>query len=210
MFDLDGTLSWNDTLLAYLGFALSRYPRRIARLWDAPALVVGFAWRRDRGALKSALIRRVLGGLSREDIDSLTSDFLESRWHALMRRDALAMLMRHQREGDYVVLMSASTDCYVEAIGRRLGVDEVICTNLRWQDNRLIGELSSPNRHGPEKTRCLATLRRRLPGHPITAYGNAASDIEHLVLADAGVVANGSAAARRAAATHGLRCVEWR
>lgn len=210
VFDLDGTLSWDDTLRAYLVYALKHRPVRLARLWDTPWLALRFALTRDRGALKSALVQRVLGGLSRETIATITLNFLSTHWELLMRADAINALRRHRADGDYVVLMSASTDCYVSRIGERLEVNEVICTTLRWEADILHGGLTSPNCHGPEKTRHLNRLRREHPGVHITAYGNAASDIEHLVAADEGMLTNGSPSAQRQAIAQGLRCIEWR
>jgi phosphoserine phosphatase len=50
----------------------------------------------------------------------------------------------------------------------------------------------------------------RHPQTPIIAYGNAASDLEHLRLADRAVLVNGSARARRGAAAAGICAVTWR
>jgi hypothetical protein len=42
------------------------------------------------------------------------------------------------------------------------------------------------------------------------AYGNAASDVAHLKLADLGVLVNGSFSARRKAAHAGIARLKWR
>jgi phosphoserine phosphatase len=42
------------------------------------------------------------------------------------------------------------------------------------------------------------------------AYGNAASDLEHLKLVERGVLVNGSAAARREASRHAIGCTDWK
>ena len=106
--------------------------------------------------------------------------------------------------------MSASVDLYVPAIGRALGFAEVICTPLRWQGEYLDGALAGPNCRGAEKARSLKQLRTRYPGLRVTAYGNAASDLGHLCLADRGVLVNGSRRSRQAAGHLGLTCVKWR
>jgi HAD superfamily phosphoserine phosphatase-like hydrolase len=127
-----------------------------------------------------------------------------------MNGDALDALAAHRRAGDLLVLLSASTDLYVPAIGQALGFAEVICTGVSWDGARLVGRLTTVNRRGAEKARCLSSLREARPGMPITAYGNAASDLEHLRLADRGVLVNGSRRARRAAGSAGIECVHWR
>ena len=53
-------------------------------------------------------------------------------------------------------------------------------------------------------------MRREHPGRRIVAYGNAASDLDHLALADHAMLVNGSGSARRAAAGLNMKCVTWR
>ena len=36
IFDLDGTLTWRDTLVPFLAAYLRAHPRRLARLWRLP------------------------------------------------------------------------------------------------------------------------------------------------------------------------------
>ena len=48
------------------------------------------------------------------------------------------------------------------------------------------------------------------PQVPTVAYGNAASDLEHLQLAQHGILVNGSHSARQMAARLGVRSVTWR
>ena len=210
LFDLDGTLTRHDTLLPYVTGFLHRR-RHLVRLARALPALVGFAIRRiDRGGLKSALIRGTLGGANRAQLDAWTIEFVRTLLERGMYSDALDALGTHRRAGDLLVLLSASTDLYVPAIGQALGFAEVICTGVSWDGPRLVGRLTTNNRRGAEKTRCLGSLRETHPGMPITAYGNAASDLEHLRLADRGVLVNGSLRARRAAGSAGVECVRWR
>src|SRR5436853_351561 len=96
------------------------------------------------------------------------------------------------------------------AIAAALGFGEVLCTEVEWDGERLVGTLTTPNRRGVEKVRCLAQLRARHPQLPITAYGNTPGDLAHLGLADRGVLVNGSRRARRAARRAGVDCRVWR
>jgi phosphatidylglycerophosphatase C len=209
VFDLDGTLTHHDTLVPYLAASLAAHPARAWRLAVVPGALARFAFDRDRGRLKSRLIRALLGGCSRVAVDALTERFLDEHWSRLFRREALAALERHRAAGDYLVLLSASTDCYVTAIGARLGVDEVICTELQWDGDRLDGALVTPNRRGAEKSRCLARLRDQHPGARFAAYGNSRSDLDHLSQVESGVLVNGSTTARRAARAIGLPTSRW-
>ena len=190
---------------------LRSHPARAARLAQVLPALARFALRRaGRGDLKSALIQAALSGESRAQLDAWTAQFVPRLLKRGLRADAFTTLARHRRAGDTLVLLSASVDLYVPAIGRALGFAEVVCTEVQWDGNRLVGTLTTPNRRGAEKARCLTALRERYPGVPIVAYGNAASDLEHLRLAERAVLVNGTRRARRAAARLNLACVTWR
>lgn len=108
-----------------------------------------------------------------------------------------------------MVLLSASPDLYVPKIGLMLGFERALCTELEWQGERLDGGLKTPNRRGEEKLHCLAWLREQYPGSPVIAYGNSASDLDHLRQADRALLVNGNSAARRLAAKWNIAVSYW-
>jgi HAD superfamily hydrolase (TIGR01490 family) len=210
VFDLDGTITRRDTLLPYLAGYLARVPWRLPRLLLAlPSLLLFLVGVTGHGGLKSAFIRVVLGGCTRSQLDAWTAVFVPRVLTEGVFADALNRIASHKRLGDRLILMSASTDLYVPAIAGALGFDEVICTGLRWDGDRLDGHLSTPNRRGKEKARCFTSLRNEHPGHSTAAYGNAGSDLDHLRLADAPLLVNASWRARRQAARLGIPCAKW-
>ena len=210
VFDLDGTITRRDTLLPYvMGFPMSTARKLLGVLVFLGPLLLFVIGRRDRGRLKSAFIRSVLGGQTRSRIEDWTAQFVPRLLRRGVFADALSTITRHKQEGARLVLMSASTDLYVPAIGAALGFDEVICTGVRWNGDRLDGHLTTPNRRGAEKTRCFEALRNRHPGLTSAAYGNAATDLDHLRLADQPLLVNASPSARRQAAKLGIPTAHW-
>jgi phosphatidylglycerophosphatase C len=210
LFDLDGTITRHDTLTRYLGAYLRRHPARLRRVPGAlPVLGRYLLGRADRGELKSIWIRALLGGCTREELSVWTAHFVPQLIARGLHADAVAAIEAHRRSGDTLVLLSASPDLYVPAIGRALGFDEVLCTGLAWDGDRLNGALTTANRRGAEKVRCLEALRARYPQLQIMAYGNAGSDLAHLALADRRALVNGSPCARRAAARLNVPCISW-
>jgi HAD superfamily phosphoserine phosphatase-like hydrolase len=153
----------------------------------------------------------VLGGASRSEIASCADAFVrELQRRRRLRPAALAVLEAHRAAGDHLVLLSASPDLYVPAIGQLLGFERSVCTEIKWHGDRLDGALMSPNRRGEEKVNCLGRLRMQYPGLPIVAYGNSASDLDHLRKADRALLVNGSAAARALAVQSGIPIANWR
>ncbi|MGQ0429896.1 MAG: HAD-IB family hydrolase [Gammaproteobacteria bacterium] len=210
VFDLDGTITRDDTFVHYLRGWLRRHPRR-RRPWRAAgALLRYLASGRDRGRLKSDLLRACMGGADRAEVEAWSAAFAAGLDDVTCWPAALAAIARHRAAGDRMVLLSASPDLYVSHIGSRFGFDEVIATGIAWQDDRLDGALSTPNRRGDEKRRCLEALRQRHPGAAMAAYANSASDIAHLAAADEPLLVNGGRHARRCATWRGIPTADWR
>jgi phosphatidylglycerophosphatase C len=175
-----------------------------------PVLARFAVGRADHGALKSAAIRAVMGGCTRAEIERWTGEFVPRVLERGMHADGLTAVAAHRRAGDFLVLLSASPDLYVPAIGRALGFAQTLCTGLAWHGDRLDGRLTTPNRRGAEKVRCVEELRREHPGLALTAYANSAGDLGHLALAERATLVNGSSSARRAAARLDIDCATWR
>ncbi len=211
VFDLDGTLTWRDTFMPFLMSFLRRHPWRLFALWRLPFALLSYAaGNHDRGVLKGQVIRMFMGGAARAAIDNCADSFVYTlKPRHRLRTAALAMLEAHRVTGDHLVLLSASPDLYVPRIGRSLGFEHTLCTEIQWQGDRLVGALKSANRQGAEKSLCLAWLRTQYPDLPIVAYGNSASDLDHMRHADRALLVNGNAAARRLAAQCGIPTSNW-
>ena len=190
---------------------LRAHPARYASVVRVLPTLTRFGIRRaDHGELKSAFIRATLRGYTRAALDAWTREFVPQLIARGLWQAALACIAHHRAQGDTLVLMSASVDLYVPAIGRALGFAETLCTPLAWRGEALDGALAGTNMRGAAKARALKELRTRYAGAAVTAYGNAASDLGHLCLADHGVLVNGSRGTRTAAGRLGLTCVTWR
>jgi phosphatidylglycerophosphatase C len=210
LFDLDGTLTWRDTLLPFLGGFAIRHPARWLCLWRLVPAIVGYAINRDRGLLKSRIIRAVMGHAYRSTVNDWAAHYVADLMpRRAFRPTALSVLEAHRRVGDRLVLLSASPDLYVPRIGELLGFERTLCTEVAWAQDRLDGTLRTANRRGEEKSRCLAWLRTQYPGLEVVAYGNSCSDLPHMRQADAALLVNANAAARREAVAAGVPVGDW-
>ncbi len=210
-FDLDGTITYRDTLLPYVLRYAGRHPVRAFRLAGVlPTLLRYLLGRADRGALKGALVHAALGGLTREELAAWTREFVPRLLARGVFRDALDAIREHRAAGDHLVLMSASVDLYVPDIGIALGFHETVCSRVRWSGDRLDGRLDGPNCRDVEKVRQLQRIAPRFAGRAIVAYGNSAPDLDHLRLVGAPVLVNAPRKLREKAAGLPVCFVEWR
>jgi phosphatidylglycerophosphatase C len=209
LFDLDGTLTWRDTFGAFLLRFLGSHPARLIGLWRLPGALLSFVGNRDRGLLKSRVVRMVMAGERRQNLERFTQKFVDQLLVHGFRGEALAVLERHRAAGHRLVLLSASPNLYVPEIGRRLNFELTLCTELTYAGDVLEGHLASANRRGEEKVRCLEEIRRRIPGLPVTAYGNSGSDLPHMRRADSALLVNADSAARREASALHIPVGDW-
>lgn len=210
IFDLDGTITRRDTLFPLVLRVLMHHgPLAMLRLVRVLPAAIRFLWDRDRALLKQSLLRLTLRGTPRPVLDDHSRQFVRDTIARRCHAEALATVRRHRDAGHRLVLMSASVDFYVPEFGRQLGFDEVISTGVRWEADRLEGSLTTANRRGEEKARCLRELLERHPDENTFAYGNSASDLAHLRLVRHGLLVNGSLAARRAALATGVATADW-
>jgi HAD superfamily hydrolase (TIGR01490 family) len=210
LFDLDGTLTRRDTLLPFLWGFVQRHPHRALGLWRLPFALASYWQDRDRGELKSRVIRMIMRGERFGVLEAWADAYVDNlKPRNRFRPLALAVMEAHRAAGDRLVLLSASPDLYVTRIGRLLGFERTLCTELEWRADRLDGHLKTQNRRGEEKLRCLNWLREQYPGLPIIAYGNSASDLDHLRQADRALLVNGNSEARKLAAKWQIAVSSW-
>jgi phosphatidylglycerophosphatase C len=210
VFDLDGTLTRRDTFGPFLWGFVWRRPWRLPRTLLALPAAASFVFNRDRGAFKGAVIHALLGGATRASLARWAERFVAEMLPDALYAEALAAIAMHRIRGDRLLLMSASTDLYVPRIGKALGFDEIICTEVRWRaDDRLDGRLATANCRGEEKRRCLAALiARDAPGR-VYAYGDSRADLAHMQLVQQGYLVNPSPRLAERLAPQ-VQAIHWR
>jgi phosphatidylglycerophosphatase C len=187
VFDLDGTLVRGDSFLPFVfGYAWSR--RRVRPFLTLPLYLSLYLGRvmSDRTAKQRVLVS-FLRGEPRAAVAEYTERFCESWVRPRLCESVLGRLRDHQAAGHRVVLLSASPDVYVPAVGKFLGVEEVICTRVKGTADAWDGCIDGPNCKGEAK---VELLRRHLgedrwPGESY-AYGDSRADLSILRWVSAG------------------------
>ncbi len=182
-FDFDGTLTCRDSFVAFLTWraGFTGFAAGVASL--APDFIA-YGATHDRRALKGALVRRFLGGMSRSSLEEDARRFSAATFDALIRPDALRCWRAWQTQDARVVIVTASPEILVAPFARTLGAETLIGTRLALDARDcLTGALEGPNCRGAEK---VIRLRARL-GDEVklkAAYGDTAGDREMLAMAE--------------------------
>ena len=184
-FDFDGTLTVEDSFVAFLRWRTSpwRWWAGLARLLAA---AVTYGVTRDRGRLKGAAVRVFLRGAGRDELRDQAERFAAGQGERLLRPDALERWAEHGQAGDLRVIVTASPEEIVAPFAERLGADALIGSRLTWTVDGCVGDgLAGANCRGAEKVR---RLRERFGGDIDVgdAYGDTSGDREMLAFARRG------------------------
>lgn len=182
-FDFDGTLTVRDSFMAFLRWRVSPAAWWIGMAKLAPA-AAGYAVHRSRGRIKAAAVRVFLKGLPRAQLEAEAKAFAEFIAPTFFRPDALEVWRRWRSRGARLVIVTASPDILVAPFARGLGADNLIGTELAFDDqDRVAGGFAGANCRGPEKVRRL----REVFGEAMNlkaAYGDTTGDVDMLAIAE--------------------------
>ena len=177
VFDLDGTVTKRDTLLPFLRFAVGNVAFALRLPLLLPILAVMALGLLSRQRAKEFVIQLYFGGVRRSTLESLGESFARERMPGLMREAALKKIAWHQARGHHLVLASASIAPYVVPWARLAGFDDVLCTELAYDDlGRATGRFAGQNCRGEEKLRRLQAQFGDLSNLKLYGYGDSEDD----------------------------------
>ncbi len=184
-FDLDGTITVRDCVVPFL-CRLAGWHRMAGAVVGQPARSLAAAGRRDRDAIKEIAVGGVFRGRRVADVAAAGETYAQHIATSWLRADVCARLDWHRARGDRTVVVTASLAPYVRPLARRLGIENVLCTDVVTHGDVYGDRLAGGNCRGPEKAR---RLRRwideaDLAAVEIWAYGDSRGDTEMLAMAD--------------------------
>ncbi|MFZ9629248.1 MAG: HAD-IB family hydrolase, partial [Ilumatobacteraceae bacterium] len=153
-FDVDGTLTVRDCVAPFLA-RVAGWRGVTAAVVRRPRRTISAAARRDRDRFKELLVGGVLAGRSVVDVERLGEEFAGEVHDHWLRADTVERLHWHQRMGHRIVLVSASLGPYLRPLGRRLGVDDVLCAEPLRRGDVFGDGLVGANCRAAEKVRRL-------------------------------------------------------
>jgi len=215
IYDMDRTVTRHATYTPFLlHCAMRRAPWRLILLPFVAAAMTAYLLKLiDRAKLKE-ICHRLLLGLRRhpQELKPLVDSFADRTAASNVRPGARAAIARDKAEGRRVVMATASYRLYAQAIGDRLGFDDVIGTgSIIGLDERVHAKIDGENCYGPAKLRMVVDWLGKSGferGH-VRFYSDHASDAPVFEWADEAVAVNPHAKLGRLAATRGWTVEDW-
>jgi putative phosphoserine phosphatase/1-acylglycerol-3-phosphate O-acyltransferase len=155
--DFDGTLLVRDSgrICALPGIRAGLVPpRRAAQLVSTYLLLqAGLRTRTDVQLVGFSCY----AGRTLDELRGLMHELHERHMRRFVSRAMRVRVAEHQRQGDRLVIVTASAFFFAEPLARELGVDEVVGTRVCFEGGRCTGRVDGDIVEGPAK---LAAARR--------------------------------------------------
>lgn len=185
-FDLDKTIIAKSSALAfsrpfYAKGLLNR--RTVLRSGIAQFIFALNGADHDRLSLIRDEISRMVTGWDVDTVNDTIEETLHEIIDPMIHAEAVELIAMHREQGLPIVIVSASGEVMVEPIGRRLGVDHVIATQMSVIDNKFSGEITF-YAYGDNKAEAMRELAER-EGYDLAesyAYSDSMTDVPMLEL----------------------------
>ncbi|MCL6683588.1 HAD family hydrolase [Sphingomonas alba] len=215
IYDMDRTITRHATYTPFLlHCAVKRAPWRLLLLpFVILSMLAYVAKLIDRGRLKEINHRLLLGHKRHpHELKPLVDGFAEKTVAGNIRPGALKAIARDKAEGRRVVMATASYTLYADAVGRKLGFDDVIGTgSIIGLDARVHAKIDGENCYGPAKLSMVTDWLGKSGfkrGH-VRFYSDHASDAPVFEWADEAVAVNPHDKLRRLATERGWAIEDW-
>ena len=194
VFDFDGTLTCRDTLLAFIRHVAGLPAFLWGFLLHAPWLLLMLLRLYPNWKAKQRVFSHFFKGMTEADFDANCRSFAHTHLH-LLRAAGVDFIQKMGRQGEHMVVVSASVDRWVKPffdhllplngapdIKTRCGLT-VIGTEIEVEEGRLTGRFLTPNCYGAEKVRRLREALPDVDHWDVVAFGDSRGDKELLAMA---------------------------
>jgi HAD superfamily hydrolase (TIGR01490 family) len=153
-----------------------------------------------------------LARLSREELSALHRQFMAEVIQPMWLPGAVELLHQHRSAGDFLLVITSTNRFVVEPICSRLGVDDLIATELELVDGRYTGDIvGEPSFREGKVSRLQAWLAET--GHAIEGsyfYSDSANDLPLLEVVSHPVAVDPDARLAEVAAARGWASISLR
>lgn len=182
LFDFDGTLCRKDSFTGFIFYALKK--RHIVKqgIKLLPWIQAYYLNIYPADSMRIKLFKHMFGDMYAHDIRKLAHDYAQLLMLSF-DQSIHQQLIQHQKNGDDVVIVSASIDLYLNDIAKKLNVD-LICTHTEILDDHFTGMYSTLDCSSDQKRIRILEKYNLDDYESVYAYGNSKEDLAMFSLAD--------------------------
>ncbi|MEA2074091.1 MAG: HAD family hydrolase [Campylobacterota bacterium] len=183
LFDFDGTLTTKDSLGEFIKFAVGKPTYYFKLILFSPIFFLYKTKLMDNSYAKELLFRLYFNGIMEDEFRAVAKEYGETMINAILREDIYEKFLEHIRNGDKVLIVSASMRCWLLPFATKHDV-ELLSTELAFKEKSFTGHFATKNCHGEEKLRRVKAHLNLDDYEHITTYGDSSGDDAILRVAD--------------------------
>jgi len=183
LFDFDGTLTTKDSLGEFLKFCVGKRKYYLKLILFAPIFILYKLKFMRNDKAKEILFCIFFKDKSQQYFQTLAENFVHYELQNIINPTTYAILQKHKKDGNKIVLVSASMKCWLEPWCKKENID-LLCTELDFQNERFTCRFKTKNCHGKEKVNRIKQHLDLSKFSEIYAYGDSNGDTQMLQLAD--------------------------
>ena len=182
LFDFDGTITKDDSLLKFIRFVVGDGRFVFGLVVLSPILVAYKLKLIPNYKAKQKMLSWFFKGMSKKAFFKVANEYSLVHIDKILRPKAMEKISWHKAQGHKVVIVSASIDCWLHPWCEKNGL-ELIATKLEIKDDIVTGKLLSKNCYGVEKVNRIKEIYNLKDFEYIYSYGDSSGDKQMLELA---------------------------
>jgi len=183
IFDFDGTLTYQDSFLPFLKWTYGKlyWLKLLPHILFLVGYLLGFV---SNHQIKEILLFDFFKEWSKTTLELTAAQYANQVIPKLLNPAAIERLQWHQAQGHQVLLVSANLEIYLEPWAKAMGIDQVLATQLDFEDDKFRGKIKGKCCIGDEKVTRLKEFLGSFNNYCLHIYGDSEGDKEMLAISD--------------------------
>lgn len=183
LFDFDGTITTDDSLIKFIRFVVGDVKTVFGMLLLSPMLITYKLKLIPNYKAKQWMLSYFFKGMKEQQFLKVAEEYSLKHIDTILRPKAMEKIAWHKEKGHKVVVVSASIECWLKPWCEKNDLD-LIATKIEISDGLVTGRFLTKNCYGIEKANRVKELYDLNDYDYIYAYGDSRGDKELLELSD--------------------------
>ena len=183
LFDFDGTITRDDSLLEFVAYVVGfkKFFRGILVL--SPILAAYKLGLASNNFTRRKLLGYFFAGMSADKFDKICKKYSTTHIEDILKQSAMDKIASYKAAGDKIVIVTASLEDWLRPWCAAQGL-ELLGTKIRRKGGIITGEIEGQNCYGAQKVARVRAAYDVQAFDRIIAYGDSRGDREMLEFAD--------------------------
>lgn len=182
LFDFDGTITFKDSFIDFIKFSFGNIRFFKGIISVSHCLILYKMNCIPNWKAKEKIFKHFFGNCDYSFFYELGREYSMNRLQQIIRSIAQQTIEKHKKNGDVIVVVSASAGEWIKPWCDKHGID-LISTHYEIVNGIMSGKIDGKNCYGPEKTARILAKYDLSKFNVIYAYGDSKGDFEMLKLA---------------------------